>query len=255
MKRKLFSVAAAFVCLSLAPHVVLPLAEAQEAYTKQRTISTDGEARIWIEPDRARVYLGIETMGETVALARDDNASKMSTVMAALKRLKIGGMLIKAPSYDVSLVKEPEYDATRAGRLPKIIGYKVTQEFTVLLQSKDMVVLSKDGGRVVDTALNSGVNIIQKVQFFKEDDTQDRREAMRLAVKDAISNARAMAEAAGVSIKDYTTVSSSMHYWRPPMMTQMRQALAPAEEAGVPTTLVAGRIGVTCNVHLSCTIE
>jgi len=241
--------------LSMAWGALLPVAQAQQPYYTPRTISTSGEARIWIEPDRARVYLGIETMGETVDMARNENAAKMSTVMAALKRLKIGGMLIKAPSYDVSLVKEPEYDATRAGRLPKIIGYKVTQEFTVLLENKDMLVLSEGASRVVDTALNNGVNIIERVEFFKEDDSEHKREAMRLAVKDAISNARAMADAAGVSIKDYTTIGSSMHYWQPPMMTQMRQAFAPAEEGSVPTTLVAGKIAVTCNVHLSCTIE
>lgn len=255
MKTRLFLILIALLCLLMQLGSVVRLAKAQELKQEEDKIITNGEAKIWIEPDRARVFLGVETLGKTVDATREENAIKIKKVMEALKGLNMKGMLIKAPSYNISLVKEPDYDATKAGRLPRIIGYKVIQHFTVLLKNEDMLILSKNAGQVIDTALNNGVNIIQEVHFFKEDDSKDKRNAMILAVKDAVSNAKAIADAAGVSIKDYTLINSSTGYWRPPIVTKMRQAFAAEEAGGVPTTIVAGKIAITCNVQLHCSIK
>jgi hypothetical protein len=220
-------------------------------------ISTSGEAKIWIEPDSARIFLGIETMEASVDAARDENAAKISRVMSSLEALRIADMLIKAPSYNVSLIKEQEYDATRAGRIPKIIGYKVSQHFTVLLKNKDMSRLSQDVARVIDAALGSGVNIMQQVVFFKEDDSSQRLQVLQLAVQDAINNAEEVAKTASLSIKKITMINTNSGYWQPYQMNQlqMTQALSPRDAGGEPTTIVAGKIAVTCRVQLQCRTE
>ncbi|MDP2939540.1 MAG: SIMPL domain-containing protein [Candidatus Omnitrophota bacterium] len=235
---------------------VYSLANAEEKKQDVREISTTGEAKVWIEPDRARVYLGVETMRETIDLGREENAATIKEIIEALKSLNIKGMLIKAPNYNVSLVKEPEHDATRQGRLPKIIGYKVMQYFTVLLQSNDAIILSKDAGLVIDTALNNGVNIIENIEFFKEDDSADKRNALTLAVKAAISNAEIIAKTSGVAIKAYTMIGSNLEYSRP-VYSQMQQFVPSMArgEADTSTTLIAGRIAITVNVSLRCSIE
>ncbi|MFH1656030.1 MAG: SIMPL domain-containing protein [Candidatus Omnitrophota bacterium] len=250
MKTKLLVTALIFL-LTLIP-VYSVCADEEE---NPRLISTRGEARIWINPDSARVFLGIETMSQNISAARDENARNIKKVMDALKSLKIKDMKTKAPSYNVSLVKEKEYDATRQGRLPNIIGYKVTQNFTVLLKNDDPKVLSNDAASVIDTALNNGVNIISEVMFFKQDDSDGKREALKLAVQNAISNAEAIATTAGVSIKDYTTISSSTSYMSP--RSQMRQMMNVESDmgGGADTTLVAGQIAINVNVSLSCSIE
>jgi uncharacterized protein YggE len=228
---------------------------AHEAKEEKNTIVANGEAKIWVDPDRARVFLGIETMRETISLARDQNAGKIKNVMQALKALRIKGMLIKAPSYNVSLVKEQEHYAKKTGRLPKILGYKVKQDFTVLLESKDARILSKDAARVIDTALDNGVNIITNVAFFKEDESKDKRNALALAVQDAISNAKTIAKTAGVSIKEYSQIHSS--YLQPYGDYTTRQMTFTGGEGGpgAPTTLVAGKKAVTCRVTLSCSVK
>lgn len=242
-------------CLLLLLVFKISPGETQKINQEEKKIITSGEAKVWIDPDRVRIFLGVETLGKTVDTAREENALKIKKVMRALERLNIEGMVIKAPSYNVSLIKEPEYRAAKEGRLPKIVGYKVRQDFTVLLKDKDPLILSRDSGRVIDTALKNGVNIIQAVHFFKENDSEDRRRAVRLAVKEAIFNARTIAEVAGVSIKNYTLISSVTQYWSPPRLVQMRQAFAPEEAEGVGTTLVAGKIAITSKVQLHCTIE
>jgi len=246
-----------FFLLFLMPLFITSSVKAQQIKQEENKIITSGEAIVWIEPDRARIFLGIETLQGTIDAAHKENAEKMRKVVAALKALKIKGMLIKAPSYNVSLVKEPTYEATKAGRLPKIIGYKVTQNFTVLLKNKDPLILSKNASYVIDTALRNGVNIIEKVVFFKEDDSQERRKALKLAVKDAISNAKTIAEAAEVSIKSYTLINSSTstYYWQPPQIVQMSQAFTPQEAGRATTTLIAGKIPISCKVQLHCIVK
>lgn len=253
MKKGLLTV----LCLMVLLGSFVSVAVAEEEKEQKGSIVTSGEAKVWIEPDRARVFLGIETMAGQVDLAREENASKIKKVMGALKALKIKDMLIKAPSYNVSLVKEREHVATKEGRLPKIIGYKVRQDFTVLLQNKDALILSKDAAQVIDTALDNGVNIIQNVSFFKEDDSQDRRAALKLAVENGIANAKAIAKTAGLSIEEYTRIDSSVQYWQPrnQMTRQMFSGGGGVGSAPTPTTLAAGKIAISSKVTLHCSVK
>lgn len=229
---------------------------AQECKDRNKIVTT-GEAKIWVAPDKARIFLGIEVLNKTVDSAYEESKTKIEKILKALKDLNIKNLLIKIPNYNVSLVREPTYEATRAGRLPKLLGYKVTQEFTVLLENNDMLALSKDVSRVINTALKNGVNIIRKVQYFKEDDSKEKQKVLKLAVKNAISNAKVIAKAAGVSIKGYSLVDSYISYWSPFEYSQtvMHQVAMPREVIGASTTLVAGKIKISCKVRLECLIE
>ncbi|MFA5059212.1 MAG: SIMPL domain-containing protein [Candidatus Omnitrophota bacterium] len=238
--------------------VCVPSASAQEISKDNKVISTTGEAKVWIDPDKARVYLGVETMNVSVGVAREENAQKVKSVIDALKGLAIEGMLIKAPDYRVMIIKEEEYNATRQGRLPNVVGYKVVQDFTVLLSQKDQNVLSKNASLVVDTALNSGVTIIDQIEFFKEDDSEDKRRVLSLAVKDAIVNAQTIADAAKVSIKGYNTISSETRYAMPYQMrnaNMMQRSSMDDVSSATGTTLLAGKIAVTSTVRIQCQLE
>lgn len=94
MKTRLFIILTTFLCLLIPLGFVVPLSEAQEVKQEEKKIITSGEAKIWIEPDSARVFLGIEALSKTVDVARQENATKIKRVMEALKTLNIRGMLI-----------------------------------------------------------------------------------------------------------------------------------------------------------------
>lgn len=256
MNHKAHLIVGSVLVILMASLMVTPLAKGQAVEKAEKRIATSGKATTWIKPDRARIFLGIETMNPILDVAREENAKKVNQVLDAIRALKIKGMLIKAPSLNISLVKEEQHRATREGRLPKIIGYRVRQDFTVLLKDDDPKVLSKDAGIVIDAALKNGVNLLQQVVFFKEDDSKQRRKTLALAVENAIANAQAMAKAAGVSIDEYTQISSSLVYV-PPRRPEfrMRQSLSFAEAGGVGTTLVAGELELTCNVNIQCSIK
>jgi uncharacterized protein YggE len=230
---------------------------AQETKEEHKIITTSGTGRIWISSDRARVFMGIETVSASVSVAREENATRMKSVLAALQELKIKDMLIKTADFNVGLIKEDDYVARKEMRIPRIIGYKVMQSFTVLLKNSDAVVLSEDAGRIVDTALSSGVNILQGVTFFKENISEDNRRVLELAVKDAMANAKVIADTAGVTIKEYTMISSSYQYWGTPHIYNVSQQMQSADVSSsydFGTTLVAGKSELTSSVTLTCKI-
>ncbi|MBD3246712.1 MAG: DUF541 domain-containing protein [Candidatus Omnitrophica bacterium] len=223
---------------------------------ENRRIETGGTAKVWVTPDSARLFLGIESLHADAGKAREENAVRMQKLLSALKNLRIKDIRVKAPSYQVELVKEREYDAVREGRVPRIIGYRIVQEFTVRIQDRDPDRLSQNAAKILDTALAHGVNLVRKVKFFKEDDTSQRREAVKLAVQDAMKTAQVMARAAGVRIKEYVTITTGVRYFSPPqpLMTQ-RVDVAAAAGPQTSSTLSAGRIVLSAQARISCEIK
>lgn len=222
-----------------------------------KTISTEGTAKIWIAPDRARIFMGVETMDESLGGARQRNAETMQRIMDALDMLEIEGLRVQTPAYNIVLVKENEHDAKKAMRLPKVLGYKVTQEFTVLITDDDLDALSNNAGRVLDAALNNGVNMVnQTIMFFKEDIAREKEEVLKLALQDAISRANVMAETAGVTIEDYSQISSGFYFQpRRPAYSQTMQALTPAGGEQTASTVAAAKIPVEARVSLTCILK
>ncbi len=60
MKTRFFIILTTFLCLLIPLVLIVPLSKAQEVKQEEKKIITSGDAKIWIEPDRARIFLGIE---------------------------------------------------------------------------------------------------------------------------------------------------------------------------------------------------
>jgi uncharacterized protein YggE len=228
-----------------------------ERYAPTKSIYTDGGAKVWVAPDRARLFLGVETQDEALEGARQGNAATISRIMGALEDLNIEDLSVQSPAYKVALIKEDSDVARQQMRIPKIIGYRVTQEFTVLLKNDDMEALSRDAGLVLDAALISGVNIIDEdILFFKEDISSAKEEALKLAVEDAMARAEAIAATAHAKIKTYSTIRSGFSvgsdYDRYAQVAQVSTPMA-AEDAA--STIVAAKVPVRAGVALSCILR
>jgi uncharacterized protein YggE len=243
--------------LAISFYVPSSMAQILDSPRITKSISTSGSAKIWITPDRARLFLGVETLEPTIDGARQKNASTINQIMKILKSLRLKDIYVQSPTYNVTFVKEDEYNAKKQFRLPRILGYKVTQKFTVLLKNDDITTLSKNASLVLDTALQNGVNIIeQDIMFFKEDISQKKKEALKLAIKDAISRAKVIAETAGVSIKEYSMISSGFYLGsRYDRYSQVSQVSSPVSSEGTASTLIAAKIPVEASVSLNCILE
>ncbi len=208
--------------------------------TPQRTIKADGSATVVGTPDSARVYFGVITSGETVAAARTENARIIAKVQAALLALKLADLKSRTRDNSVSILYE---DSKRH----KIVGYQCDQSFSVLVKEADPEKLGAIASRLLDAGLQNGVNSKGNIEFFKEDDTELRRQAMTKAVEDAIANANAYA--AGAKGKNVSVVSITEQTSRGGFGGGFQGGFNGG--ANVPG-IVVGNWNVTSSVHLVC---
>jgi hypothetical protein len=216
-------------------------AESREVKGEKRTIQTTGTGTIRVRPDHARVFFGVQTFAPTVKQARGQNAAQTKQVTGSLGSLKIPDLKMKSTNMTVELVQS-EGD----GRVPKILGYRVTNTFTVLVHQDDAEQLGPLASRVLDTALESGANQVQQIVFFREDDKDARREALVKAVQDARANAEAMASGAGKKVLDVINIDGQPQY--EVFSGRMSNTMQTAAPEGDSTTLMAGEQEITCTV-------
>ena len=111
-----------------------------EAKTEKGTITTAGTATLKVKPDAARVLFGVQTIGKTVKAAREENSTQCKKLIAALNALKIPDLKMKTADINVEIMQSSQ----DASKLPEILGYRVTNSFSVLVQDKDAAKLKGD---------------------------------------------------------------------------------------------------------------
>jgi len=221
-----------------------------EAQKSRRTIKVLGTGTITLKPDSARVYLGVQSLGSSIKATRSDNVAKVKKVVDSLVALKIPDLQLKSSDIQVDQIQSRAEDE----KLPAILGYRITNTFTVLVQNPNRDKLGELTGRVLDTALESGANAVRKVEFFNKDMRKAKREALASAVKDAKTNAQAIADGAGVKIMDTFLIDGE-----PEIFEYRQTGVGSGGEIGdnqgeteVSTRLVVGDIDVSFRVRVEC---
>lgn len=164
----------------------LPASAAPE--TSQIVTSATGEARI--VPDRAAVFIGVQTRAATAIAAGQENARKQRIIIDTIAALGIPREQISTQSYNVS----PEMRYDREGQRPIVTGYVVSNIVRVEVRRIEQV------GPVIDGALSKGANQIHSLDFFSSNSDAARRDALAQAIAKARGDAEAMARAAGGSV-------------------------------------------------------
>lgn len=214
-------------------------ASAQEASEKlPPSIRTVGEAEVLVQPDRARIDIGVVTQADTSQAAASQNAQKLETTLARLRQLLGVNADIKTISYTLT----PNYRYPREGGEPSLVGYTATNIVRVTLDDLTKV------GSVVDTATQAGANRIQGLQFTVKDEQAPQAQALREAALKARRKADALASALGVRIVRVLSVTESGS----PVVPVRDIAFARAE--GAQTPIEPGTIEIRANVALTVEI-
>lgn len=192
-----------------------------------------GEARL--APDRATIYIGVQTRAKTAEEAGEENAKKQQAVIAAIRSQGIGEDQISTVNY--SVYPEQQYHPERGDKEPRIVGYNVTNTVRVEVRNIDQV------GSLIDAALAKGANSINSLEFYSSNEDTARRKALAEAVSRARGDAEALAKGAGGQIGDLIELSSTGTS-NPPrplpmMMTQARAAEATPINPGEQTITVS----------------
>ena len=153
------------------------------------TIASSATAEAKFTPDRATISIAVQTKAPTAAAAAADNATKQNAVLSALRALGLTNEQLSTTGYSVN--PEYRYDPNRP---PTLTGYTVTN--TVLADIHDL----KQIGKVLDTALANGSNMISSLDFYASNTDAARRKALAEAVVKARADAEVAARAAGGSL-------------------------------------------------------
>lgn len=172
-----------------------------------RTLVAYGSATVTGKVDMARVYLRVTTSAKTVDGARKENANAVGKVREAILALKLADLRTRTTDTAISI----EHDRQSG----KVTGYAVSHSFTFLVKEPDAEKLGISAGSILDAGLKNGVNQDGSIEFFKENDTDLRREAMTRAVADALANAKSLAAGADVKILDVVEIDGTLDTYRP----------------------------------------
>ncbi len=226
--------------LLLAALLVPPGAGAAAQDTPERAprplIRVTGEATVSAKPDQAQIDIGVVTQAPTAQAAATQNAQQLEAVLAEL-RMALGPTAnVKTTSYSL----HPNYRYPREGGPPTITGYTATNVVQVRLD--DLT----GAGRVVDLAMKSGANQINRLQFTLKDEQPVRLEALRDAATKARSQAGALAAALGLKIVRVLSVAEG----EPVVVRPIPVAAMRAAGAGAATPVEPGTIDVRATVTL-----
>jgi len=179
------------IALSIFPVALLaaqsaPMPPMQMPHAPMATIASSATAEAKFTPDRATISIAVQTRAPTAAAAAADNAKKQSAVLSSLRALGMTNEQLSTTGYSVN--PEYRYDSNRS---PTLTGYTVTN--TVLADVHDL----KQIGKILDTALANGSNVISSLDFYASNTDAARQQALSEAVVRARSDAEVAAKAAG----------------------------------------------------------
>jgi uncharacterized protein YggE len=190
-------------------------------------IVVSGSGQAMIAPDRATIFLGVQTRASTAAAAGAENARRQRAILDTLRAIGVPSERLSTINYSVH--PEMQYNPNNAP--PRVTGYTVTNTVRVELHRID------DVARAIDAALAKGANEISSLQFFSSKADSVRRSALAAAVADARSDAEVLARAAGGTLGALLELSSSETPIRPVpvMMRSMAAAQSTPIEGGQQT--------------------
>ena len=205
-------------------------------------IVTSGEAEVKRAPDRAWVEIRAESRAKDPKEAQRLNADAMAAVMARLKGMALGDQAIRTLSYDL----QPEFDYANGRQTLRAYVARNTIEVRV-----------DDVGRVGDVlgaAVGSGATSVGGLRFDLKDRDAAEREALRLAVQDARARAEALASGAGVKIDRIVRIEEARAQSIPPRpMQMMREMASTAADAAPP--IAPGTVEIHARVTLTAAVR
>jgi uncharacterized protein YggE len=218
------------------------IAAQESARPQEPVVTTVGEATLRRPPDRAFITISVETRAKSPRDAQRQNAEAMSAVQQRLAQTRLGGDAIRTTGYNI----QQEFDFVQGKRVPREFVARNGLEVRV-----DDVTRT---GEILDAVVESGATSVSGVRFDLKDRDGAEREALRLAVADARARADAAVAGAGRSIDRVLRIEdsrdSSIGPPRPMVMTMARSA-----ESAAPTPVEPGYIEIHARVTLTASMK
>jgi uncharacterized protein YggE len=207
------------------------------AGTRLDVIATGEASRV---PDLARISAGVVAVARTASAALAENARRMASVRAALRRAGIADRDVQTSA--VGLYPQYRQDQS-AGSAPQISGYQANNEVTI--RFRDVAAT----GAILDALVAEGANQISgpSLEVSKPEEALD--EARTKALAAARARAELYARATGKRVGRILSISeagSANPIGPRPMMAQMR---------GVATDIDPGEQSLSVTLSVSFELD
>ncbi len=200
----------------------------------QSIVSVSGIGTVTVKPDIAYINIGVETQDKDAAIAQSDNATKMTAVMAALKKAGIADEDITTVQYSIY----DRYDYLENGEDVKY--YAVNNIVKVTVNDVTKV------GDVIDAAAGAGSNSISSIQFGISNEDVVYQEALKLAMTSAKAKATAIMGTFGKEPGMPSRVSESS-YFSGAVRMEMSAVMV---DTKMSTPISTGELTITANVSV-----
>jgi uncharacterized protein YggE len=207
------------------------------------SIVTTGEAVVRRAPDQAFVVVAVESRARNPRDAQRQNAEAMTAVQ---QRVAAGGIAkdaMRTLGYNI----QQEFDYVDGRRISR--GYVARNAIEIRVDAVDRT------GEILDMSVQAGATSVTSIRFDLKDRAAAEREALRLAVVDARARAEAAAAGVGRNVDrvlriDDTPQARIMPVQRP-MMAMAREAAADASQ----TPVEGGELEIRAQVVLTMSIK
>jgi len=152
-------------------------------------LTATGTGEVFLTPDLAYVYIGVQSQSGNVGDALSENNQQAQAIVDALVGLGVERNDIQTSAFNV--YPQPQYDPNG-----QIVETRYVVDNTVYITVRELGKL----GQLLDTVVGAGANSINGIQFDVKDKTGALTEARKQAIEKAKANAQELAGAADVSL-------------------------------------------------------
>ncbi|MBW8815414.1 MAG: SIMPL domain-containing protein [Caulobacterales bacterium] len=241
-----FPMRAAFLGLALATAAAAPAALAQspapspapaaDSLFRATTLNLAAYGETKVQPDMASINLGVATDGKTAGEALAANASRMTAVLASLKKAGIAERDIQTSN--LSLNAQYNYIQNQP---PQLTGYQASNQVTVTVRDLKRL------GAAVDATVGAGANQVNGISFGLSDPTAAENAAREAAVKALAAKADLYAKATGYRIGRLVSLSEGTGSYPRPIMPMAE--FAAARMKADATQVAPGELDVRIDIN------
>jgi uncharacterized protein len=246
MKRSLTTVsvlmlaAASMLVLSACASPALAQTSTPPAATDQpHTIAVTGAGTAYGAPDIATAQIGVQTRDADAVKATNNNTTKMTAIIAALKAQGIQDKDIQTTNFSVSAQQDVDTNGQPKGTITFIV------DNTVNITVRDLTKV----GAVLSASVEAGANNIYGVSYSVADHAALEAQARDKAMADAKARAAQLAKDAGTTLDGPITISEVINNGPVPYFAA-RDSIAP-QANGAPVPVQSGQISVQIQVNVT----
>ncbi len=221
--------------LTIAAALVAALPVLAQAQEDPGTLAVTGEGRVAVEPDMARIRLGVGAEAEEAGAAAAALAEALRPVLDGLTGAGIAPADIQTGSLQLGPVyAEAE---SRPGAPPEIAGYRAESLLTVTVRDIGAI------GEILDAAVGDGANRLDGIAFTLSEPQATEDAALAAAVADALRKAQIASTAAGRTLGPILEIVEAQDSGPGPEM--MRMSAASDMPVALGTVEATARVTVT----------